>query len=148
MSLIRWEPFQELVSLREAMNRLFEESFVWPWPERLVPGRVGSVPLDVYETEDTVVVKAALPGIKPEDVDITVRENTLVIKGEAKAAEEVREENYLRRELRYGAFSREVSLPTMVRADRAEAMCENGILTIKLPKAEEVKPKTIKIKTK
>ncbi|MFQ6059246.1 MAG: Hsp20/alpha crystallin family protein [Anaerolineae bacterium] len=149
MGLTRWEPFRDLISLREAMDRLFEESFVRP-PRRgwLIPWEVEELPIDMYETEDHVVVKTAVPGVKPEDIDITITGDTLTIKGETKAEEEIKRENYIRQERRYGAFSRSVSLPAGLETDQAEATFENGILTLTIPKAEEVKPKVIKVKAR
>lgn len=146
-SLRRWEPFNELVSLREVMDRLFEDSFVrpgTPWPARL---GASTLPLDVYETEDDVVVKATVPGAKPEDIEITITGDTLSIRGEAKEKTEVKRENYIRQERRYGAFSRSVTLPTGLETDKVEASFEDGVLTLNIPKAEEVKPKVIKVKT-
>jgi len=146
-SLIRWEPFEELISLREAMDRLFEESFVRPWS--LWPSLwEGTVPVDMYETEDSVVVTAAVPGVKPEDIDITVTGDTLTIKGETKAEKELEKANYICRERHYGTFSRSVSLPAGLETDKAEATFENGILRLTIPKAEHAKPKTIKVKVK
>lgn len=147
-SLRRWEPFSELMSLREAMDRLFEESFVRPGTRWLAPFEMPTVALDMYETEDDVVVKATIPGVKPEDIDITITGDTLSIKGEAKEETEVKRENYIRQERRYGAFSRSVTLPSGVEMEKAEASFEHGILTLNIPKAEEVKPKTIKVKAK
>lgn len=147
-SLIRWDPFGELMSLRQAMDRLFEESFVRP-TSILASLREGPVPaLDIYETDDAMVVKASVPGIKPGDIDITITGDILTIKGEAKTEEEIKEENYYRQERRYGAFTRTVELPPQLQTDRAEATFEQGVLTLTIPKAEEIKPKAIKIKTK
>ncbi len=147
MSLKRWEPFEDLVSLRDAMNRLFEESWVRPRGGWLLPSLAGTLALDVYETDEAVVVKTAVPGVDPDDIDITIQGDTLTIAGETEADEEVKGERYLRRERRYGSFSRSVALPGGILADKAEADFENGMLTLTLPKAEEVKPKTIKVKT-
>jgi HSP20 family protein len=147
-NLVRWEPFRDLVSLREAMDRLFEESFVHPQTGWLAPTEAGALAVDVYETEDAVVVKSAIPGVKPEDIDISLTGDSLTIKGESKFEEEVNEENYVRREMRYGSFARTFPVPTSVVADEAEAQFENGVLTLTLPKAEEVKPKAIQIKAK
>lgn len=144
--LMRWEPFRELVSLREAMNRLLEESFVRPWGG--LPRWAEGPAVDMYETDDAVVVKAAMPGVDPKDVEINVTGDTLTIRGEAKKEERVKEEHYLRREWCYGSFCRSFLLPTRVVADDAEAVFENGVLTLTLPKAEEIKPKTIKVKAK
>ena len=146
--LIRWEPFRDLISLREAMDRLFEESFVWPRAGWLAPLGPETLAVDMYETDEDVVIKTSVPGVKPEDIDITITGDTLTIKGEVKAEEKVEKANYIRRERRYGAFSRSLTLPTSVVAEKAKAEFENGVLTLTLPKAEEVKPKTIKVKAK
>jgi HSP20 family protein len=145
--LVRWEPFRDLMSLREAMDRLFEESVVRPREGCMVPWSAGGLAVDMYETEDDVAVKVDLPGMKPEDVDVSVVGNALTIKGEARSEEEVKEENYVRRERRYGAFSRPVPLPTAVNADKATAKYADGILTLEFPKSEEVKPKRIAVKS-
>ncbi len=147
-NIVRWEPVRDLISLREAMDRLFEESFIRPrtsWP-----GAVGatSLAVDMYETDQDVVVKSTVPGIKPEDIDITITGDTLTIKGETRAEEKVEETNYIRQERRYGAFARSLALPTAIVADKAKAEFEDGVLTLTLPKAEEVKPKSIKVKAK
>jgi HSP20 family protein len=147
-NIVRWEPFRELVSLREAMDRLFEESFVRPGGGRLAPAGMELPAVDMYQTDDAVVVKSAIPGIKPEDIDISITGDTLTIKGETRVEEEVNEENYIRRERRYGSFCRSLALPLPVVTEKAEAEFENGVLTLTLPKAEEVKPKAIKIKAK
>lgn len=147
MTLMRWDPFKEMMTLRQAMDRLFEDSFVrMPrlWPDSLG----GDVLIDMYQTPNEVVVKAALPGVRPEEVDISVTGDVLTIKGEHKEEKEVKERDYLLREHRYGAFSRSISIPIPVKSDKAEAVFENGILTLTLPKAEEVKPKQIKVKAK
>jgi HSP20 family protein len=147
MSIVRWEPFRDIMTLREAMDRLFEESFVRPRREWLAPAE-GTLALDVYETEDSVVVKSAVPGIKPDEIDISISGNVLSISGETKVEQEVKEENYIRRERRYGSFSRSVTLPEGVNPDEADATFEDGILTLTIPKAPEAKPKVIKVKGK
>lgn len=147
MSITRWEPFRDLISLREAMDRLFEESWVRPRAGWFLPTE-GTLAVDIYETDDDVVVKTAVPGVKPEDIDITISGNTLTIAGETKAEEKVEEENYIRRERRYGRFSRSVTLPSGVQGEKAEATFEHGLLTLTIPKAEEAKPKVIKVKSK
>ncbi|MCX7840464.1 MAG: Hsp20/alpha crystallin family protein [Anaerolineae bacterium] len=147
-SLIRWDPFREAMSLRNAIDRLFEESFVSPRFGWLAPLGAADVAIDMYETKDQVVVKAALPGIKPEQTEVTITGNTLTIRGEAKEEKEIKEENYICRERRMGAFSRSIALPDGLKTDKAEATFENGVLTLTIPKAEEKKAKTIKIKTK
>jgi len=147
-NLVRWDPFHDLVSLREAMDRLFEESFVQPQGGWLAPVGMETLAVDMYETDDAIVVRTVVPGVKPEDLDVSVTGDTLTIKGETKAEEEVKEENYIRRERRYGSFCRSLLVPIPVVADKAEAEFENGVLTLTLPKAEEVKPKAIKVKAK
>ncbi len=146
--LVRWEPFRDMVSLREAMDRLFEESFVRPLEGARAPSVGGSLAVDMYEKEDSLVVKAAVPGIKAEDLDITVTGDMLNIKGEAKAEEEVEEENYHRREFRYGSFCRSVRLPIEVDADQADASFADGILTLTFAKPEEKRPKSVTVKVK
>ena len=145
-NLIRWQPFGDLVSMRDAMDRLFEDSYVQPHLGWIAPTGAASLALDMYETNDNVVVKAALPGVKPDEVEVTITGNTLTISGESKEENEVNEANYIRKESRYGTFSRSVTLPTGLKADKADATFENGVLTLKIPKADEVKPKSIKIR--
>lgn len=145
-NLIRWEPAREMMTLREAMDRLFDDAFTRPLS---IAGNGWAVPaVDMYQTDNEVVVKAALPGMKAEDVQLNVTGEVLTIKGEIKQKEEVKEKAYHLREQRWGMFERSVILPTEVVADKAKADFENGILTITLPKAEEAKPKTISIKAK
>ncbi len=147
-NIVRWEPFRDLISLREAMDRLFEESFIRPRAGWLAPLGAEALAVDMYETDQDVVVKSSVAGVKPEDIDITITGDTLTIKGETKAEEKIERENYVRQERRYGAFSRSLTLPTTIVAEQAKAEFENGVLTLTLPKAEEVKPKTIKVKAK
>jgi len=144
-NLIRWEPAREMMSLRDAMDRLFDDAFTRP----LSLKDAWSVPaIDMYQTDDEIVVKAALPGIKADEVQINITGEVLTLKGEVKHEEEKKEKAWHIREQRYGSFERSVVLPTDVVADKAKADFENGILTITLPKAEEVKPKVISIKAK
>ena len=148
MNLIRWQPFSDMVTLRQAMDRLFEDSFVRPTRFTSLFGEGAEMPIDIYQTDEDVVVKASVPGIKPEEVEITITSDTLTIKGETKTEEEVKKENYFRKERSYGAFSRSILLPSSLQTDKAEATFENGVLTLTIPKAEESKPKQIKIKPK
>jgi len=144
--LTRWDPWSEAVSLQEAMDRLFEESFIHPrrsWP---APSKGEALAVDMYETDDEVVVKTGIPGVKAEDIDISVTDDLLTIQGETEAEDKLEEANYVRQERHYGAFARHLSLPSTVVAERATAEFEDGVLTLTLPKAEEAKPKTIKIK--
>ncbi len=145
-TLIRWEPAREMMSLREAMDRLFDDAFTRPLS---LAANAWSVPaVDMYQTDNEVIVKAALPGVKPEEVQINVTGDVLTIKGEVKHSEETKEKTYHIREQRWGAFERSIVLPIDVVADKAKAEFENGVLAITLPKAEAVKPKTITIKSK
>jgi HSP20 family protein len=145
-NLIRWEPAREMMTLRDAMDRLFDDAFTRPL--RMYDGQMSIPAVDMYQTDDEVVVKAAVPGAKADDVQINVTGEVLIIKGEIGEKQEVEEKAYHLREQRWGVFERTIALPTDVIADKAKAEFENGILTITLPKAEEVRPKTINIKTK
>jgi HSP20 family protein len=147
-NLVRWEPFRDLISLREAMDRLFEESVVRPKTEWLAPVGAATLAVDMYETNDAIVVKSAIPGIKPEDLDISITSDTLTIKGETKVEEEFKEKHFIHQERRYGSFCRSLTIPMPVVAGKAEAEFENGVLTLTLPKAEEAKPKAIEVKAK
>lgn len=143
MTLIRRNsPFGELLSLRQAMDRLFEDSFIRPGA--LADG-TNALPLDVYSTDDAVVVEAALPGVKPEDVDISVVGDTLTISANSANERSSDEAGYSYREIRRGSLSRTLTLPGGVNADRASARFENGLLRLSIPKAEEAKPRQIKI---
>jgi HSP20 family protein len=144
-NLTRWDPFNDMLTLREAMNQLFEESFVAPSGQRR--GQGGFVPaLDLSETADGYLVEIAAPGLKPEDLQITLENNVLTIKGEVRQASEDKQRNYHRVERRYGAFQRTVALPSTVKADGIKAELSNGILRLDIPKAEEVKPRRIDVK--
>lgn len=145
-SITRWDPYRELATMRQVLDRFFEDDFArFPslWERR---PEAMSLALDVAEREDAFVVKASVPGVAPEDVEVTLTDNVLTIKGEMKADKEINEENYHLRERRFGAFVRSVTLPTAVAAEKIEAVNENGVLTLTLPKAEAVKPKKIEVK--
>lgn len=146
--LSHWEPFRDMITLREAMDRLFEESFVRP-SEQSAGGLPGSqLAVDIYEEKDHLVVKAAVPGIDPNDLTITVTGDVLTIKGETRQREEVKEEAYHRREFRYGSFCRSVRLPIETDSSRAEAAYKDGILTLTFPRPLAQQPKTIAVKVK
>ncbi|MBI3942376.1 MAG: Hsp20/alpha crystallin family protein [Chloroflexi bacterium] len=145
MSMRRWEPLGELMSLREAMDRLFEDSVVRPG--RATGQNVSELPIDIYEKDGTYFVTAGVAGMKPEDVEVTVTGNVLTIKGETRRNEEVKRENYLRQERYYGGFTRSIALPEDADASKAEAHFANGLLELRIPKAESAKPKSIKINT-
>jgi HSP20 family protein len=145
MTLIRrTSPFDELFTLRRAVDRLFDDDFFRGRPWR--PVSLGAEPaLDITTTPDELVVKASLPGWKPEDVDITLTGNTLVISGEIKEEARREDESWILNEIRRASFSRTIELPEGLVGERATATHENGLLTLRIPKAEEVKPKQIKI---
>jgi HSP20 family protein len=145
-NITRYNPYGELVTLRDAMGRLFEDSFVSPLTWRQLDGEMLNPAVDVHQTADEIVVSASLPGLKAEDVDITITGQTLSIRGEFKADEKVERDQYLYRERRFGTFHRQVELPVRVQGDATTATFEDGVLTLKIPKAEEVKPRQIKVK--
>ena len=145
-NLTRWEPVREMMTLREAMDRLFDDAFTRPISLR--DGGWSAPAIDMFQTADEVVVKATLPGFSANDVQINVTGDLLTIRGELKQEAENKDRSWHIREHRWGSFERSVTLPTAVVADRASADFSNGILTISLPKAEEVKPKTITVKAK
>ena len=144
-NIVRWEPLRDVMTLRDAMDRMFEDRFgrsVVPfgWGE-------GTLALDMYETNESVVVKTAIPGVNADELEVSVTGDTLTIKAESEKEEEVSRENYLRRERRYGSYCRSVTLPGGLVSEKADADYTDGILTLTFPKAEEVKPKAIKVKS-
>jgi HSP20 family protein len=148
-NLTRWEPVRETMTLRDAMDRLFDDAFTRPFSLMREGGSTWSSPaIDMYQTDNEVVVKAALPGIKADEVQINVTGDLLTLKGEVKREEEKKDRSWHVREHRWGAFERSITLPTGVISDKAKADFENGILTVTLPKSEEVKPKVITVKAK
>jgi len=134
-----------MMTLREAMDRLFDDAFTRPIS---MTGNLSLPAIDMYQTDDELVVKAAVPGVKAGDVQISVTGDVLSIKGETRLKEESKDKAWHIREQRWGSFERRIMLPTDVVADKAKAEFEDGILTITLPKAEEVRPKTITVKAK
>jgi len=146
--LVRWEPFRDMLSLREAMDRLFEQSFLRPGPQGLGDTPVGMLPVDMYETDSSVVVNATVPGVKSEEIEVMITGDLLTIKGEFKSEEKTEKRNYVRQERRFGSFCRQVALPTGVDADKAKASFENGVLTLEVPKIEAAKAKSVKVVAK
>ena len=141
-SMSQWEPVYEL---RNTMDRLFDQGFSRPW--RLISPQEyqAAFPVDIWETGEAVEVKAALPGIYPDDVDITVVGDTLTIKAQHTRSEEQGQRNYYVHEVPYGAWQRTFTLPISVEADKADARYEHGMLYLTLPKAESARPKQIKV---
>src|SRR5712692_3773460 len=144
MRMIRWDPFDDLASRRESMDKLFQDFFPRRPPSQALTAWQPAV--EVFETDHDVVIRAELPGIDPKNVDITVTDNALTLQGEATAEHEENGRNYYRRELRYGSFIRTLALPDAVKGDQAKASYKNGILEIHVPKSEQrVKPKSVKV---
>ena len=136
------QPFRDFVSLREAMNSLFEDSFVRP---AAAFGGASNVPVDIWQTEGELFVRASVPGVRPEELHIAVLNGMLTLKGEHKPDAVPEGAHYLRQEIGYGTWERSFELPFSVQADKAEARFEHGILTVTLPKADEAKPRQIPI---
>ncbi len=149
MAITRWDPFRDLISLQERMNKLFEESLSrsGTFEEGLSAG-AWSPSADIYETQDKIVIKLDLPGLSQEEIELKIEDNTLVIRGERALDKETKREDYHRIERAYGAFSRSFTLPNTVDTDTIKASHRNGVLEIILPKKEETKPKKIKIELK
>lgn len=141
--LTRWDPFQEMINLRNSLDRMFDTNY--GSLETTTRPIAWGLPLDVSETDDAFIVKASIPGVKPDDVEITFTDNVLTIKGEVKAEEEVKDARYHLRERRYGSFARSISLGSRIENDKIHANYENGVLVLTLPKASEVKPRRIAI---
>jgi HSP20 family protein len=145
MSVRRWDPWSDVVSLREAMDNLLRESFVQP--QRRGTTRAFSVALDIRETGNEYVIQAELSGVQPEDVHLQVKDNTLQISGEVKQEQQEQGQGqWVLRERRYGRFQRTLTLPMPVQSDQANAEFENGILIVTLPKAQEARAKSIPIR--
>lgn len=148
MTIARFHPMPDVVSLREAMDRLFEDSFIRPSTWTGLPAGQIAVPVDLWETPEAYHLRADLPGLTAEDIDINVTADTIAISGELKGGSDVTSEGWLRQERRYGKFQRAFTLPTQLEANKVEATFENGVLTLVLPKAEAVRPKQIKVTAK
>ncbi|HUJ32662.1 MAG TPA: Hsp20/alpha crystallin family protein [Candidatus Acidoferrum sp.] len=142
-AITRWEPFRNLSTLQEQVNRLFDTSFKGsPENSNLT---TWAPAVDIYETENELVIKADLPDVAEKDIDVRVENNMLTVRGERKFEESVKEDNYLRVERAYGSFSRSFSLPNTVDTEAIKASYKNGVLTVALPKRAESKPKQVKI---
>jgi HSP20 family protein len=146
MALARWTPMGNLQSFQDEMNRMFNQFFRGGTGEEAGWGvRTWAPPVDIYETDDAVILKAELPGVSKDDVSIEVHQNTLVLRGERKHEAEVKEENYHRVERAYGTFQRSFMLPTLVDQEHVQATFTDGVLELRLPKSEAAKPKRITI---
>lgn len=138
MALMRWDPWGDFLDIQRDLNRLFSRTFT-PRSEGFAPA------MDVFEEDDSFVIRTELPGVRPDEVDVTVRNGVLTITGDRKFTHEVSEERFYRRELSYGHFERQVALPEGVDPDRIVARHENGVLEIRVPKAPEVVSKKVHI---
>ncbi len=146
MNITKWDPFKDLMSLQNRMNRLFEDSMRGARDsDTSLGGAAWSPPVDIYETENEIILKAELPGVDQNGIDIQVESNTLSLRGERKMETDTRRENYYRIERAYGSFYRSFTLPGSVNQERIHADYKDGVLTVELPKREETKPKQIKV---
>jgi len=146
MALVRWDPFRDIITLRERMDKMFEDSLArFRMPEEATMPTFWSPSVDIYETDENIVLKAELPGVDKKEVSVEVKDNTLILKGERKREKEVKEENYHRVERSFGTFMRSFSLPVTVKQDQVKAKFKDGVLEVTLPKAEEAKPKQVKV---
>jgi HSP20 family protein len=147
MGLDRWDPFREMMTLREAMDRFLQQGALTRPGQLLSSMRPDAIPLDVVERDDAFLVKAAIPGVKPEDVEVVVQGERLTIRAETRSEEEHHGDNWLMKEHRSGSLQRTVTLPVSVSSENAEARIENGVLTLRLPKAQEARPRRISVAT-
>ncbi len=145
-TIVRWDPFRDLVSIQDELNRLFGRTFSGFEPLRPAAAGAWMPSMDVYETDDKVVANVELPGIDPADVEVSVEDSTLTISGKREFSSEIDEESYHRIERRYGAFSRSITLPQTVDTDKVEARFDKGVLTVEVGKTEKAKPKKIAVK--
>jgi len=144
MTQVRWEPFSEFLTLSDRMNQMFSD----PSLRILAPAEPLSSwlpPVDIHEEADRIVVRAEIPGVRSDDIDVSVENNTLTLRGEKKPEKIVEGENACRLERFYGTFSRSFVLSTKINPEQIKATCKDGVLEVIVPKAEEVKPKRIKI---
>jgi HSP20 family protein len=142
MSILRWDPFDDVSTLRRSMERLFDDMYT---RHPTTTAMVWEPAVEMYETDNDVVVKASLPNIDPKSVDITVTNDAITLKGATKVEEEQKGRNFYRRELRYGTFARTLPLTTEVKSAEAKATYKDGILEVRIPKSERVKPTSVKV---
>ena len=146
MAIVRWDPFRDVATLQDRINRIFNESF---GGSRDLNDEVGLYdwrpPVDIYETDDGIVLKAELPGINKEDVSVEVKDNVLTLKGERLLDPEIKDENYYRKERSFGKFNRSFSLQEQIKPDLIKASFKDGVLTVEIPRPEEEKPKQVTV---
>lgn len=145
-SITRWDPLREITSLRQQLDRLWDRTTAWPDLLAQMTEEFG-VALDVAEEDKAYTVKASLPGVKPEDIEVTLNNNVLTIKGEAKEDKTTDKGSYHLRERRFGSFLRRVALPLAADVEKVEATCADGVLTVQVPKSPEVTPRKIAVKS-
>ena len=147
MAIVRYNPFRELRSMQEQMNRLLDLKWDRESGEELREG-IWQPPVDIYEDEDSVVIKAEVPDIDQKDIEVRIEDNTLTLRGERKLDQSVRKDNYHRVERYYGPFQRSFSIPPTIDQEKVKASCDRGVLTVILPKRAEKKPKQINVEVK
>ncbi|MDP2960008.1 MAG: Hsp20/alpha crystallin family protein [candidate division Zixibacteria bacterium] len=147
MAIVRWRPLRDIVSIQDEMNQLFDDFFGGRVPRRWLKAEEGlwTPNVDVNETKDEIVVTAEMPGLKKEDIKLSVQDNVLTLSGEKNHEKEEKDANFYRLERNFGSFCRSFTLPTSVEADKIKASFKDGILKVTLPKSEKVKPKEIPI---
>lgn len=148
MALVKYNPLRELRTMQDQMNRLLNLSWNHDLPGEDIKEGIWQPAVDIYETVDSIVIKAELPDVDQKDIDVRIEDNALILRGERKHEDEVKKENYHRIERYFGTFQRSFTLPATINQDKVEANCEKGVLTITLPKKEEIKPKQINIQVK
>jgi HSP20 family protein len=145
MAIIRWDPFRDMVTLREKMNRMFEDVFAGRSEDKELSASTWAPAVDIFETESELMMTVEVPGIDEKDIEIKIEDNTLTLKGERKFEKETKEENYHRIERSYGSFYRAFTLPNSIDPDKIQAEHENGVLKITMAKRQELKPRKVKI---
>ena len=148
MAVVKWDPFRDLISIQDRMNRLFEQTLSRSRGEEGTAAAAWTPAVDIYETPDTIVIKADLPGVVREDIEIQIDDNTLTLKGERRFSKDVQEESYLRIGRTYGSFHRCFTLPATIHQEKIRAVCRDGVLELTLPKAEGSKPRRIAIEVR
>lgn len=148
MAVVKWDPLRDLVSIQDRMNRLFEQTLSRSRAEEGITASTWSPAVDIYETPETIIMKADLPGLAREDIEIQLQDNTLSLRGERRFAKDVQQESYLRIERAYGVFQRNFTLPATVQQEKISAVFRDGVLELVLPKAEEAKSKKIAIEVR
>jgi HSP20 family protein len=146
MSIDRWDPFREMMTIREAMDRWFQSS-ISGTGQLISTLRPDSIPVDVLEQDDAFEVRASVPGVKPDDIEVTVQGERVTIRAEVRATEQQRGENWLMREQRFGTTQRTITLPSPVSSENAEARIEHGVLSLRLPKVRGAQARRISVST-